>query len=123
MSTKRMLSVTTLRKALLLYLALVIKGLPYDVVSCTTCRRPDGSYFVISFDGLHLGYRAKYKKGFIRTSVIIHPVPRASIVPRLITDEAISKAIGRVLSVRREAVGAASTITAMRGHVFGSSHG
>jgi len=58
-SNKRMRSVTTLRKALLLYLSLVINGLPCDAVSCATCRRPDGSYAVVSFDGLQLCYRFK----------------------------------------------------------------
>jgi len=57
-----------LRKALLLYLAFVIKGPPYDTVSCATCRRPDGSYAVVSFDGLQLGYRVKIKVAFFRAS-------------------------------------------------------
>lgn len=34
--TKRMRLVTAVRKALRLYLALVIKGLSYDAVSCAT---------------------------------------------------------------------------------------
>ncbi|OSX72061.1 hypothetical protein BU14_0474s0007 [Porphyra umbilicalis] len=67
-SNKHMRSVTTLRKALLLYLAFVIKGPPYDTVSCATCRRPDGSYAVVSFDGLQLGYRVKIKVAFFRAS-------------------------------------------------------
>jgi len=122
-ASKRMRSVTTLRKALLLYLALVIKGLPYDAVSCATCRRPDGSYVVVSFDGLQLGYRVKYKKAFDRTDVNVHAVERASIVPRMITDEAVSKAIGRLLSKKRKVGAAASTkgittVTAMRGHIM-----
>lgn len=125
-SNKRMRSVTTLRKALLLYLALVIKGLPYDAVSCATCRRPDGSYTIISFDGLQLGHRDKYKVPFNRTDIKIRPVPRASLVPCLITDDAVAKAIKRVLSAKREVAATASTkaittITAMRGHVMAVS--
>ena len=57
-----MRSVSTLRKALLSYLALVIKGLLDDAMSCATCRRPNGSYAVVFFDGLQLGYRVNYKK-------------------------------------------------------------
>jgi len=122
-ANKRMRSVSTLRKALLLYLALAIKGLPYDTVSCATCRRPDGSYVVVSFDGLQLGYRVKYKKAFDRTEVKIHPVKRASIVPCLITDEAVSKAIGRVLTTKKKGGAAPSTkaittVTSMRGHIM-----
>ena len=123
-SDKRMRSVTTLRKALLLYLASVIKGLPYDTVSCATCRRADGSYTVVSFDGLQLGYRVKYKKAFCRTSINIHAVPRASRVSCLITDDSVAKALGRVLSAKREGKAVTSgkkpitTVTAMRGHVM-----
>lgn len=122
-TTKRMRSVTTLRKTLLLYLSLVIKGLPYDATSCATCRRPDGSYAIVSFDGLQLGYRVKCKVPFNRTDVKIRAVPRASLVPCMITDEAASKAIGRVLSAKRNVAATASskaitTITSLRGHVM-----
>jgi len=123
-SGKRMRSVTTLRKALLLYLACVIKGLPCDTVSCATCRRPDGSYAVVSFDGLQLGYKVKYKKAFFRTSINIHAVPRASRAACLITDGSVAKALGRVLSSKRDdktvasSIKAITTVTTMRGHVM-----
>ncbi|KAK1861820.1 hypothetical protein I4F81_004400 [Pyropia yezoensis] len=121
--SSRVRSVTTLTKALLFYLALVLKDLPYDAVSCATCRRPDGSYATVSFDGLQLGYRVKYKLGFTRTDVKVRPVPRASLVPCLITDVALLMALGRVLSAKRDAKTTASskaitTITAIRGHVM-----
>lgn len=123
LASKRMRTVKVLRSALLLYLALVIKGLPYDTVSCATCRRADGSYALVSFDGLQLGYRVKYKMAFTRTDIKIHAEPRASLVPCMITDEAMSKAIGSVLSVKREVLSAKSskaitTLAAMRGHVM-----
>jgi len=123
-SSKRMRSMTTLRKALLLYLSLVIKGLPYDTVSCAKCRRPDGSYAVVSFDGLQLGYRVKHKMAFIRTSIKIHAVPGASRVSCLIADQSVAKALRRVLSSKRDRNSVASsnkvitTVTAMRGHVM-----
>jgi len=116
--------VTTLRKALLLYLALVIKGLLYDAVSCATCLRTDGSYAVVSFDGLQLGYRVKYKMDFLRTSNNIHAVPRTSRVSRLIADESVANALGRVLWSKRDRKSASSsskaitTVTAMRGYVM-----
>lgn len=118
-----MRSETTLRKVLLLYLALVLKDLPYDTVSCATCRRSDGSYAAVSLDGLQLGDHVKYKLGFTRRDVKVRPVPRASLVPCLISDEALSKALGRVLSAKRDAKTTASnkamkTITAIRGHVM-----
>eukprot|EP00168_Porphyra_purpurea_P019326 TRINITY_DN7642_c0_g1_i1.p1 TRINITY_DN7642_c0_g1~~TRINITY_DN7642_c0_g1_i1.p1 ORF type:complete len:739 (+),score=142.50 TRINITY_DN7642_c0_g1_i1:62-2218(+) len=121
---KCMRSVTTLHKALLLYQALVIKGLPYDTVSCASCRRPDGSYAVVSFDSLQIGYRVKYKKAFFRTSINIYAVSHASRMACLISDESVAKALGRVLSSKRDgnSVGSSSkaitTITAMRGHVM-----
>jgi len=92
-------------------------------VSCATCRRPDGSYAVVSFDGLQLGYRVKYKKPFDKTEINIRSVARASLVPRLITDEAVSKAFGGVLSTKRDVVASASskpitTVAAIRGHVM-----
>jgi len=118
-----MRSVSTLRKALLSYLALVIKGLLDDALSCATCRRPNGSYAVVFLNGLQLGYRVKYKKELDLTSVNIHAVQRASIVPRMITDEAVFKALGRLLSKKRKVGAAASnksitTVTAMRGHIM-----
>jgi len=123
LAQKEMRSVTVLRKAMLLYLALVIKGLPHDTVSCATCRRPDGSYAIVSFDGLQLGYRVKYKIAFNRTDIKIHAVPHASLAPCLITDDALSKAIGSTLSTKKEVVATKSananiTVTSMRGHVM-----
>lgn len=121
--SKRMRSVTTLRKALLLFLALVIKSLPYGTASFATCRRPDGSYAVSSFDGLQLGYRVKYKIAFDCTDVKIRPVTRPSLVLCMTANEAVLRAIGCVLSAQRDVKGTASTkaiktITAMRGHVI-----
>jgi len=77
----------------------------------------------VSFDGLQLGYRVKDKIAFNRTDITIHAVPRASLVPCLITDEAMSKAIGSTLSTKKEvvatkSVNAITTVTAMRGHVM-----
>jgi len=75
-SNKRMRSVTTLRKVLFLYFALVIKGLPSDTKSCATSGRASGSYAVVSFDGLQLGYRLNYKKAFFSSSKNIHAAAR-----------------------------------------------
>ncbi|OSX76551.1 hypothetical protein BU14_0185s0011 [Porphyra umbilicalis] len=123
-SDKRMRLVTTLRKVLLLYLDLVIKGLPYDTVSCATCRRADGSYAVVFFDGLQLGYRLKYNKAFFRTSINIHAIARASRVAGMIADDLVAKALGWVMSAKRDknpvvaSKKPISTVTAMRGHVM-----
>ena len=119
----RLRSVTTLRQALLLYLSLVLRDLPFDSMSCETCRLPDSSYAVVMFDGLQLGYRVKYKKPFHKTEVKIRAVARASLVPSLITDEAVSKAFGAVLSAKQDVVASASskpitTAASIRGHVM-----
>ncbi|GAB0493146.1 hypothetical protein MMPV_004419 [Pyropia vietnamensis] len=68
-AAERLTSVSTLRKAVVLYLSLVIKGVPAAVSQCATCRRADGSYAIVCFDGLQLGYRVKYKLPFKHISV------------------------------------------------------
>lgn len=45
----------------MIYLELAIKGLPLNVSTCRTCARPDGSFAIVCFDGLQLGYKVKYK--------------------------------------------------------------
>lgn len=121
-TVERTRSVKVLRKGLLLYVARVNKGLPYTTVSCESCRGPNCSYAIVSSDSLQLGYRIKFKVPFNRSDVKIHAVALASRVPYLITDEAVSTAIGRVLSAKRDCTATASsktitTLTAMRGHV------
>jgi len=122
LSTLRLSSVTTLRSALVLYLSLVIDGLPAAVTECLKCRRADGSYKTIGFDGLQVGYGIQHILPFFRTSVRVHAVARASLIAHVITDEAICKALGRVLVSTAvpslEASKAITTVAAMRGHVM-----
>lgn len=56
-------SVSTHLKAVVLYLSLVIAGSPSTVTRCRRCVCPDGSYAIICFDGLQLGYRLKFFAG------------------------------------------------------------
>ena len=122
LSTLRLSSVTTLRSALVLYLSLVIDGLPATVTECLKCRRADGSYKTIGFDGLQVGYGIQHILPFFRTSVRVHAVARASLIAHVVTDEAICKALGRVLVSTAvpslEANKAITTVAAMRGHVM-----
>jgi len=115
-------SVTSLRKAVIHYLSLVIAGLPGEVTQCKICRRADGSYAIICFDGLQLGYKLKFVIAFTRTSVPIAAIPRASLYAHAIMDEALSKALGRVLTSAPVITTAAqkpiTTIVGMRGHVM-----
>jgi len=115
-------SVTTLRSGLVLYLSLVIDGLPAAVTECLKCRRADGSYATIDFDGLQVGYGIQHILPFFRTSVRVHAVARASVIAHVITDEAICKALGRVLASTAvptlEASKAITTVSAIRGHVM-----
>jgi len=112
-------SVTTLRKAVILYLKLVIAGLPAAVTRCARCVRIDGSYAAICFDGLQLGYRLKFMIPFLRSSTPVSPIARASVYARVIKDEALSKALGGVLSHSTASKkNAITTITAMRGNVM-----
>ena len=122
LSTLRLSSVTTLRSGLVLYLSLVIDGLPAAVTECLKCRRADGSYATIGFDGLQVGYGIQHILPFFRTSVRVHAVARASLIAHVITDEAICKALGRVLVSTAvptlETSKAITTVSAIRGHVM-----
>ena len=120
--TDKLASVPTLRKAVILYLSLVIKGVPLAVTQCVKCRRPDGSYAFVCFDGLQLGYRVKYKMPFKQTSVKVGAIARASVYARVIQYEWISKALGRVFVTDPVPLTAAqkriTTVAGMRGHVM-----
>lgn len=112
-------SVTTLRKAVILYLSLVIAGLPSAVTRCQRCVRPDGSYAIICFDGLQLGYRLKFMQPFLRSAVSVSPIARASVYANMIKDAALAKALGDVMSAADTSTGnTITTITAMRGSVM-----
>lgn len=112
-------SVSTLRKAIVLYLSLVIAGLPATMTRCERCMRPDGSYAIICFDGLQLGYRLKFMLPFLRSAVSVSPIARASVYAQVIKDGALAKALGGVMSAAvttpRNNI---STIAAMRGNVM-----
>jgi len=112
-------SVTTIRKAIVLYLTLAIAGLPAAVSRCTKCMRLDGSYTVISFDGLQLGYRLKFMVPFLRPSTPVSAIARASVYARVVKDEALSKALGGVFySATTEKKNTITTLTAMRGNIM-----
>lgn len=117
----RLRSLTTLRKALVTYLELAIKGLPRDVSTCRTCARPDGSLAVVCFDGLQLGYKVKYKKAFVRPAVRTGAIPRASVYAHVVRDLSTAKALGSILKVSKSESAkdkSVTTITALRGWVM-----
>lgn len=112
-------SVSTLRKAIVLYLSLVIAGLPDAVTRCLRCMRHDGSYAVICFDGLQLGYRLKFMVPFSRPAISVSPIARASVYAHVIKDEALAKALGGVMrSTATASPNKITTLTAMRGTVM-----
>lgn len=118
-ATEALGSVSTLRKAIVLYLSLVIAGLPAAVTRCERCMRSDGSYSIICFDGLQLGYRLKFMLPFVRTGVAVSPIARASVYAHVIKDEALAKALGGVMSSGiSSSRNNITTITAMRGSVM-----
>lgn len=111
----RLRSMTTLRKGRILYLLLVIKGLPLEVSTCSRCVR-DGSLDILCFDGLQLGYKTKYKRPFKRHTVRTSAVPRASLHAHLVTDAALAKALGTVLkSSTTIPTGSSKTVTTING--------
>lgn len=112
-------SLTTLRKAIVSYLSLVIAGLPAAVTQCLRCMRSDGSYAVICFDGLQLGYRLKFMGPFSPPSVSVSPIARASVYAHVVKDEALAKALGGVMSsTASSSPNKITTLTAMRGNVM-----
>jgi len=116
-------SLPLFRTAALLYIYLVIEGLPLAVSTCARCTRPDGSLQFICFDGLQLGFKIRYKTPLKRVSLKLRPIKRASVMALTVSDTAVARALGSVLSVattEHEAIRAASvqTLTAVRGHVI-----
>lgn len=118
-AVEAMSSVSTLRKAVVLYLSLVNAGLPATVTQCATCVRQDGSYATICFDGLQLGYRLKFMVPFSRSAVSVSPIARASVYAHVIRDEALAKALGGVMSsAGSPGRNTITTLSAMRGTVM-----
>lgn len=112
----RLRSMTTLRKGLILYLSLVIKGLPLDASTCSKCVGEDGCRDIIGFDGLQLGYKTKYKRPFKRYLVRTSAIPRASLHAHCVTDAALAKALGGVFnSSTATPIGSSKTVTTVSG--------
>lgn len=85
------------RQALMLYLELVVEGLPVSVFSCSSCVQPGGSYKSLSFDGLYMGIRAKHRRELKRIRLPVGMVRGAVAVASLVKDGAIVIALARVL--------------------------
>lgn len=116
-------SLPLFRTASLLYIYLVIEGLPLAVSTCARCTRPDGSLQFICFDGLQLGFKLRYKMPMKRVALKLRPIKRASVMALLITDSAVARALGSVMTsatTQHDAIRAASlqTLSAVRGHVI-----
>ena len=108
----RLRSLTTLRRGVIIYLQLVIRGLPAHVSTCSNCIGADGRIDIICFDGFQLGCKVRYKKPFIRASVRTSAIPRASLHAHVITDGAVAKALCTVLNASpHKAVASSRTIT------------
>ncbi|OSX73408.1 hypothetical protein BU14_0350s0001 [Porphyra umbilicalis] len=115
-------SLPLFRFAALLYIYLVLDELPLAVSTCAVCTRADGSLQFICFDGLQVGFKVRYQTPFTTISVKLCPINRASIQALLVSDTAVGRALGSVLSSatsRHEtAAGPIKTVTAMRGHMI-----
>lgn len=112
-------SVSTLRKAVVLYLSLVIADLPSTITRCRRCLCPDGSYATICFDGLQLGYQLRFMLAFLRSAVSVSPIAGASVYALLIRDAALAKALDSFMRVAVPSVcNTIATMTAMRGTVM-----
>jgi len=116
-------SLPRFRTAALLYIYLVVDGLPLAVSTCARCTRADGSLQFICFDGLQLGFKTRFKIPFKRVSLKLRPIKRASIMALMVSDTAVGRALGEILSTstaKQDAIRSASvkTLTAVRGHVM-----
>eukprot|EP00168_Porphyra_purpurea_P012257 TRINITY_DN3209_c0_g1_i1.p1 TRINITY_DN3209_c0_g1~~TRINITY_DN3209_c0_g1_i1.p1 ORF type:complete len:589 (+),score=117.64 TRINITY_DN3209_c0_g1_i1:680-2446(+) len=122
-SVNALRSLPLFRSAALLYIYLVIEGLPLAVSTCAVCARLDGSLQFVCLDGLQLGFRMRYKIGMKRVSLKLRPIKRASVMALMVSDSAVARALGSVVSVaipEHESVRTASvqTLAAVRGHAI-----
>lgn len=122
-SLDRLRSLPLFRSTVLLYIYLVIQGLPSALSTCAVCARADGSLRFICFDGLQLGFKLRYRTPFKRIAIKLSPIHRATIMAQMISDSAVARALGSVLSVAttdHEAVRekAVQNLTAVRGHIM-----
>lgn len=79
-------TLAVLRRAIMLYLELVVEGYPDAVLRCAQCEQPDGSYAVICFDGLYMGIRRKHIKELSRITLPLGILSRANASCSLIFD-------------------------------------
>jgi len=115
-------SLPLFRFAALLYIYLVLDDLPLAVSTCAVCTRPDGSLQFICFDGLQVGFKVRYQTPFSSISIKLSPIHRASIQALMVSDTAVGRALGSILSSATTAhdaiAGPIKTVTAIRGHLI-----
>eukprot|EP00170_Pyropia_yezoensis_P001420 contig_6259_g1424 len=66
-----------LRQGLMLYMELVVAGMPACVLRCKMCVLPNGSYNVLRFLSLYQGIRAKHRRDMARIKVPLDIAARA----------------------------------------------
>lgn len=66
-----------LRQGLMLYMELVVAGMPACVLRCKMCVLPNGSYDVLRFLSLYQGIRAKHHRDMARIKVPLDIAARA----------------------------------------------
>jgi len=115
-------SLPLFRFASLLYIYLVLDGLPLAVSTCATCIRADGSLRFICFDGLQIGFKVRYQTPFSSIRIKLSPIHRASVQALMVSDSAVGRALGSIISTattaHETAAGPIKTVTAIRGHVI-----
>lgn len=82
-----------LRQALMLYLELVVTGMPAAVLRCKVCSLPNGSYKVVCFDGLYQGIRAKHRRDMLRIRVPLDIASGAVAACSLVYDNQVVLAL------------------------------
>lgn len=75
-----------LRLGMMLYLELVVAGMPPAVLQCQCCVLSNGSYKVLCFDGLYVGSRAKHRRDMTRIKVALDIAAGAVASCSLVSD-------------------------------------
>lgn len=75
-----------LRQGVMLYLELVVTGMPAAVLRCKMCTLLNGSYEVLCFDGLYQGIRAKHRRDMVRIRVPLDIASGAVAACSLVSD-------------------------------------
>ncbi|KAK1863460.1 hypothetical protein I4F81_006015 [Pyropia yezoensis] len=89
-----------LRQGMMLYLELVVAGMPPAVLQCQCCVLSNGSFKVLCFDGLYVGIRAKHRRDMTRIKVAL------DIAAGAVASCSLADSKGKIEALRFKSIGA-----------------